>query len=454
MSTVTRTQNASAQATLFGVPARFMRPRLLVCLSCFALVSFGLLMVFSASSVTALLESGNASYYLIRQALSVLVGLIAATFLARVDYHVWSGPLLVLIWVITAALLFATALIGITTKGATRWISLGGGVSLQASEFAKVTFILVGARLSQLFFEDETLDFNRAIGLAALSLGLPLVLIVIQPDKGTTMIIVATLIVMLYLSGISMRVLGIAGIFLLLVAAVLFLGDDYSRQRIITMFNPQADPYDAGYQLLQGFYAFANGGIGGVGIGLSRQKYAYLPEAHNDFIFAIIGEETGFIGAVLVIVLFVLLVVSAFKIAQYAPDLSGRLIASGAGALLIIQMMVNIGGVLGIIPLTGKPLPFLSYGGSSMISSLMLVGLIVSVSRQSRLPETQYDRSRKNLRAHMTQDGSEYTSGAPVFTLVEGGSSTSSSADTPQSRYPSRATPLAGTRSQGQRNKS
>ena len=261
------------------------------------------------------------------------------------------------------------------------------------------------------------MEFFKKFAIAAL---VPLALILAQPDKGSTLIIVGTLLVIGYLADVDRRVLAAIGVVGFIGFAFLSLKDDYSRARVMTMLNPWADYYGAGYQLAQGFYAFGSGGIFGVGFGFSRQKYSYLPMAHNDFIFAVIGEELGFIGVLGLLAVFGALVWAGFKIARYAPDLTGRLIAAGCTSMFIIQAFVNIGGVLGLLPLSGKPLPFISYGGSTIMSSILMVGLLMSVSRQSRLPETEHDRQRASWSIAEEQDSFD----APGFsglTVVDGG---------------------------------
>ena len=209
---------------------------------------------------------------------------------------------------------------------------------------------------------------------------------------------------MAYLAGVPRRyfknALIAAGVIVLLFA----LKDDYSRQRILTVFNPWKDEFGAGYQLIQGFYAFGSGGLFGVGIGMSRQKYFYLPMAHNDFIFAVIGEELGLMGTLGTLFGFAVVVWAGLQIARYAPDLTGRLVAAGCTSMILIQLFVNICGVLGLIPLSGKPIPFISYGGSSIISSLLLVGFIASVSRHSSLPETVFDERRRDMSISSARD--------------------------------------------------
>jgi cell division protein FtsW len=408
-----RAKRAAQRAkTIFGVPERFERPRLVLCVAVFALVAFGLLMIYSASSIIALTSEAygnNPAYFLQRQLIFAAVGIGLAALLASQDYHLWCGGLLSVAWIVTTLLLglvmFTSS--GSDAYGATRWIQIAG-FTLQPSEFAKLTVVLTVANLCQRYFEEATLDWKHFCRLMFVGVVIPLALVLLQPDKGTTLICVATLLVMLYLSGVPSRFIGL----IIVVGLALFFAyamhDEYSRQRILTMLDPWADPYGTGYQLIQGFYAFGSGGLLGVGIGSGRQKYSYLPMAYNDFIYAVIGEECGLIGSLGVLVGFAAILWAGFRIARYAPDLSGRLIAAGSVSMLVIQLFVNICGVLGIIPLTGKPIPFLSYGGSSIISCLMLVGLTVSVSRSSHLTETDYDRRRSDIslafRAHPRQD--------------------------------------------------
>ncbi|WP_417803050.1 FtsW/RodA/SpoVE family cell cycle protein, partial [Thermophilibacter provencensis] len=213
-----------------------------------------------------------------------------------------------------------------------------------------------------------------------------------------TMVLGITIVTMGYLAGVPKRILAAFLVLGVLGFLGLSLKDDYSRQRLLTMLNPESDPYGAGYQLLQGFYAFGSGGLFGVGIGFSKQKYSYLPMAHNDFIFAVIGEECGLVGTLGLLAGFALFAWAGFRIALHAPDLAGRLIAAGCTTLVVIQMLLNVVGVIGIFPLSGKPIPFVSYGGSSVIASLMLAGMVVSVSVHSRLPETAHDGARRSLR--------------------------------------------------------
>lgn len=404
MATARRTQateraerrSRREEGSLFGVPERFMRPRLVLIAVTAVLVGFGMLMVYSASSVTALSATGDAAYYLKRQALFAAAGMLPCLVLVKLDYHLWARTLINVVWVVTVGLLIMVLVAGTDNDmGASRWIELGF-FQLQPSEFAKLTVVFTAANVAERYFEEASIDWNQFLKLLVGGVGVPLALIILQPDKGCVMVLGVTLVVMGYLAGIPKRLLLIflgAG---LLGFIALSMKDDYSRQRLLTMLDPWSDPYDTGYQLIQGFYAFGSGGLTGVGIGMSTQKYSYLPMAHNDFIFAVIGEECGLVGTVGLLAGFAIFAWAGFRIARYAPDLSGRLVAAGCTTLVIVQLLLNVSGVLGIFPLSGKPIPFVSYGGSSIIASLMLVGTIVSVSVHSHLPETAYDGARRS----------------------------------------------------------
>ena len=397
-----RASAASSALEGEGVPARIMAPRILFIACSTGLLLFGLLMIYSSSSIVGLTSKAygyDPSYFLVRQIAFSVAGLVFAAALAIFDYRRWQGTALKVMWVLTflSLVLVYTPIAGHDAYGATRWIAMGP-FSLQPSEFAKVTVLLTGALIAQKRFEEGSIDNAQAVKLLLGGVAVPMLLILFQPDKGTTGVLAVTLLVMAYLAGVPMRkilLILLAGVG---VAAVLALRDEYSRARVMTMFDPFSDEFGAGYQLVQGFYALGSGGLTGVGIGLSRQKYNYLPMAHNDFIFAVVGEELGFVGALLMIATFCVLLWAGLKIAENAPDLMGRLVAAGCTTLIVVQLLLNVCGVIGIFPLSGKPVPFVSYGGSSIISTLMLSGLVVSVSFRSTLPKTRYEERRSKLR--------------------------------------------------------
>lgn len=389
---------AFADRYIFGVPARFMAPRLLFLGAVAFLALFGLTMIYSSSSITAL-SSANANYnpafYLQRQLLFGAAGTVLAFVIARFDYHLWVRKLLVVEWLATLLLLLLvlTPFAGSDAYGATRWIQIGP-VNLQPSEFAKITLILVAANLLTEYYEGTTRSSRELQLMFIFGVLAPLGLIFVQPDKGTVTVVAVTLIIMLYFGGASGKMC--VGLLVLGIAVLAFVSyaQPYSRARIQTMINPWSDPYNKGYQLIQGLYAFGSGGVFGVGIGMSKQKYSYLPMAYNDFIFAVVGEELGLVGTLGMITAFVVLLWAGFKIARYAPDLAGQLAAVGCTVIIVAQMLLNVSGVLCMFPLSGKPIPFVSYGGSSIMSSLMLAGVVMSVSLQSKLPQTEYDDRR------------------------------------------------------------
>lgn len=397
---------------LFGVPARFMAPRLIFIGAVLALVAFGVMMIYSSSSITALSSSNNnynPAFFLSRQVGFVVGGLVLMGLEIGVGYQRLIQRFLPLLWTLAliSLIIVFTPIAGQDANGATRWIQIGP-MSLQPSEFVKITVILTAAdvlskSVTPKDWMDRTLLHEILYGIVV-----PMAFIFFQPDKGTVLVLGLTLFAMAYFSGFPMK--GLVPIFLIAVAAFVIysLKDSYSRQRFLTMLDPWADEWKSGYQLIAGFLAFASGGLGGVGVGMSRQKYSYLPYAYNDFIFAVIGEELGFVGCVLMFVGFGAACLSGLRIAKLAPNLQGMLVASGATLIIIFQLLLNVCGVLGIIPLSGKPIPFISYGGSSIISSLLLAGLVISVSLSSRLPKTTADRARASFR--LREDGA----GAPA----------------------------------------
>lgn len=399
-SSAVRTRTSTkAGSSWLRQPAELLCPRIIFALAVFALLAFGTLMIYSASSITSLISKSygyDASYFVERQLIFAAVGLVLASALVFFDYHLWSGTVLKIILAVTYLMLLAIHFTsaGSDAYGATRWIAMGP-FHLQPSEFAKVTIILSAASLMVSYQQRK--DFRELLGMFAIAIVIPLFLIISQPDKGTVLVLGTTLLVMAYGAGVPGKWVFLVLVLALLAMITLSLKQGYSRARIQTLADPWADPFGSGYQLTQGFMAFGSGGLFGVGIGMGRQKYSYLPMAYNDFIFAVIGEECGLVGTLAVLVAFAALLWAGFRIAKYAPDLCGRLIAMGCTSLLVIQMLLNVSGVVGAFPLSGKPIPFLSYGGSSIMSSLMLVGLVLSVSFHSELPQSEHEQRRNEL---------------------------------------------------------
>lgn len=401
----------AGERLIAGVPARIMKPRLVFLACLVAIIAFGLLMVYSASAVEAQSDGLAPTHYLERQVLFAIAGaaIIAVLALAPRLWSWMAGDGSWVLWGIAFALLVFVSAIGIVGGGARRWIDLGF-FTLQPSEFLKPAIILVAAKLISAYYSEGTIDGNYFTSRFAVVALLSLVLVFSQPDMGTTMIIAATLLVMLVLGGISMRVVG-GFIIAVVVAAVIMIAiAPYRLARFTVLLDPWADPYGDGYQATLAIMAFASGGLFGRGIGNSTMKYMYLPEAHNDYILAIIGEELGFVGTVIFFAVFLLMIVSAFKIAEQAPSPFARLVAQGCATVLAVQFLVNALGILSVIPMTGKTMPFISYGGSSLIASMILAGLILRVSMESN-PHTIYDARRQEFAVMSSEDESSSHTG-------------------------------------------
>ena len=382
-----------------GVPARIMRPRL-VFLSCLiAICMFGLLMIYSASSVESLQENGSSWFFLYRQAIFMFIGFVLFAmigsrllpwplFRSKLVWGVWFGVLVLLI-----AVLFVGQ--GAEEWGASRWIDLGI-FNLQPAEVAKPVIIVLTAKIFADYFEDGTIDTRAFLIQMLIMLPFPLFLIFREPDLGTTIIIALTVFAIAILCGLPWRVVAFVTIAAFVLGAAAIVTSPYRAKRFLAYLDPWSDPYDTGYQATLAIMAFASGGLFGRGIGNSTMKYHYLPEAHNDYILAIIGEELGFVGTAIFVLVFVAMIIAAFYICREAPTLHAQLLASGCTIILAVQFLINVFGILGVMPMTGKPLPFVSYGGSSIIASLVLAALIFRVSVESNV-ETAADRRRSGM---------------------------------------------------------
>jgi len=352
---------------------------------------FGLVMVLSASSVIALDQYGSSWYVAMRQALWLAVGTAACVVVLRVDYHRWrrwATPALALSGVLLALVLVPG--VGVEVNGASRWLGYGA-VSLQPSELAKLTVLVFAADLlaRRAAWMD---DLRLTLVPVTVVFGTIALLVMAQPNLGTTLVLGAIVLSLLWVAGtplIPLTGLAAAGA---LAATALALWAPYRRARVLAFLNPMADYQNGGYQNVQSLVGIASGGITGTGLGESRAKWGFLPEAHTDFIFAIIGEELGLIGALFLVSLFVALCVLGSRAALLAPDRFGMLIAAGVTVWFGVQAFINIGAVIGILPITGVPLPFVSYGGSSLLFSMIGAGLLLNVARQAQLPESSRRR--------------------------------------------------------------
>jgi cell division protein FtsW len=346
------------------------------------LVVLGVLAVYSSSFALGLLEFGDANYFVLRQVFFAVMGAAAMFVLMKSDYRRLRliSPLLMLAAILG---LFAVLVpgIGMEHNGATRWIGIGGPIPpLQPSEFAKLALIIyVSAWLAGR--GDNVKTFWLGFFPCVLLVGFVAGLVMLEPDLGTAIVLVLTTMTLVFVAGASITHVfafaGVGGV----VASMLILAGEYRTDRIFAFVSAEDDPSGRGFQTLQLLIALGSGGVHGLGLGASRQKFFYVPGAHTDGIFAIIGEELGFIGAAAVILLFAFLMVRGFRVILRARDDFGSLLAVGIVSWIGYQALINVGGITRTLPLTGIPLPFLSYGGSALVAMLAAVGILLSVSR-------------------------------------------------------------------------
>jgi cell division protein FtsW len=344
------------------------------------LVALGLVMVFSSSSAIAYSYSHDTAYYLKRQLVYLVVGLVLAYGAYRLDYRKLRAlaPALV---VATFVLLVLTLIphVGYATGGARRWLGFSA-VSFQPSELGKLALVIfLAAKLSHLGENVRSLSKGVAPALfITLLLAAP---VFFEPDMGTASLYIFTAFAVLFTAGARFEHLIMCMLVMLPAAAIAIGSSAYKRARIFAFLDPWKDAQNSGYHTVQSLLALGSGGIVGLGLGASRQKYFYLPEAYTDYIFAVLGEELGLLGCIAVIALFVLFAIRAVSLAIKAPDRFGMLLAMGCMFMIVIQALINIGVVSSSWPVTGVPLPFISFGGTSMIVSLIAVALIANVGR-------------------------------------------------------------------------
>lgn len=346
------------------------------------LVVFGLIMVFSASAPAASAYQNNPYYYIIRQAIFAALGIAAMWVLSYFDYHNFE-KFAFMILVGSFLLLFAVYIPGIgeVRNNARRWINIGIS-TLQPSEVVKVAIIIYFA-YSLSIIKDKIKKFRTGLLRYLIILGLFAVVLLKEPHLSATLVIVAVGCVMLLVAGARFSHFAAMGACALPVLAFMIYQQPYQLERITTFLNPFADVSDTGFQVVNSLYAIGSGGIFGLGLGMSRQKFLYLPEPQNDFIFAIVCEELGWVGAALVLVLFGILIWKGYRIAQEAPDMFGTLLATGITTLVAIQVAVNVAVVTSSVPVTGMALPFFSYGGTSLMILLGCMGILLNISRQT-----------------------------------------------------------------------
>ncbi len=368
-------------------------PDFLLLFMTLALVGFGFVMVFSASSIIAIQKYGDMWYFTRRQAMWIGLGLFAMSVLMNIPYQKyqkWS------VWLAGGSLLLLTLVLipslGIEVNGARSWIGTDA-FRMQPSEFAKLGLILYLAAL--ISKKDEQFrDFKKGLLPAILVTAIFALLIAAEPDLGTAMILTGTALCVIISGGANLKHLFYIGTPIVLGIGIFALTFPHVIGRLTSFLNPWEDPYETGFNLIQSLYAFGHGGITGVGFGRSIQKYQYLPYPHNDFIFSVIAEELGFIGVCFIFFLYLLLIWRILFICLRMRDTFCTLVGVGIASMIGIQTFVNIGGVSGAIPISGVTLPFISYGGSSMLACLMGIGIILSISREVNRRKLKEEKSQ------------------------------------------------------------
>jgi cell division protein FtsW len=384
-----RSSSALRADRTHALPLRHSRPEqappdTLLFAAVAALVGIGLVMIYSASSVTAYAEHLGTAYYLKRQFLWLAVGSVLAYGAYRIDYLLLRRytPYL-LLGCIAGLMLAFVPHVGVLVNGAHRWIGYRS-MTLQPSEFAKLGLVIFLA--AWLSGRAPHIDIAKLTSLIAAFAPIVVIagLILKEPDFGTASLIVMVGLVMLFAAGARIAHLMAVLAAMVPAGALMLIHNVTWRTRIFAFVNPWRDPENTGFHIIQSLYALGSGGLFGVGLGASREKFFYLPEQYTDFIFSVLGEEWGLVGALIVVALFVVIAFKSVRIALSAREPFGFLLAIGCGAMIVVQAFVNIGVVTSSWPVTGVPLPFVSFGGSALVVDLIAIALILNVGRQRR----------------------------------------------------------------------
>ena len=345
------------------------------------LMLFGLLMIYSSSYIWSEYKYGNAFHYVLYQGIFVLISIVLIFFVSRIKtdlYYKYAHKLLTISIILLVLVLIPG--IGIIRNGSRSWFGIAG-FGIQPSEFAKLSLIIFASKYlekSNKFLKDYKKGVFPILGILFFVFGL----IMLEPDFGTGMILVISIIALLFMAGVNMKffiglgIVGLIGIVALIIIA------PYRMDRITSFLNPWSDPLGTGFQIIQSLYSIGPGGLLGMGLFNSRQKHFYLPEPQTDFIFSIISEEFGVIGVLIVSFLFIILLYRSFKISLRQQDMFKKYLSFGLTFQIIVQTLLNLSVVIGLIPVTGVTLPFLSYGGSSLLISSISIGIILSISRE------------------------------------------------------------------------
>ena len=347
----------------------------LVMLLCF----LGLVFIYSASSYSAQIRYNDSFYFVKKQVFGLVIGVALMLFMACFDYHKFER----LKWIVVAVSFVLLVLvfipgIGKNNYGANRWISIGG-ISLQSSEVAKFAFVI----FASVYMAKNYKETKKFIGILPVIIvgGLTCVLILLEPNLSVTLCVGMVMLIMLVVGGIRLKHFLLLLIPAICLLPILIAMEPYRLQRLMAFLDPWASPKEEGFQLIQSLYALGSGGLFGVGLFNSRQKYLFLPFSESDFIFSIIGEETGFIGAICVLTIYMIVIWQGVKIALNASDRLGAYLASGITSVIGVQLLINVAVVTGSIPPTGIPLPFMSAGGTSLMVFLAAVGMFLNISK-------------------------------------------------------------------------
>ncbi len=343
------------------------------------LLTIGVVMVYSASSYYAMFINKDSMYYLKRQLGSAVIGVVAMAFTMCIDYHKLK-KYTIAIMIVSIPLLIAVFFFE-GVNGAQRWIYIGP-LSFQPSELAKYVVVLFMAMSLEIKGEGVK-SFNTGIVPYLVISGFYAALVLAEKNLSiASVIMIVTFIILFAAGGKIKHLFGIVAPAMVAAVAAFTILEPYRMKRLLNFTNPWKDPIGDGYQLIQSFYALGAGGITGLGLGQSRQKTLYMPEPHNDFIFSIIGEELGLIGCICIIILFIIFIWRGISVAMKARDTYGTLLAIGITSVIAVQSLINIAVVTGSMPVTGVPLPFISYGGTSLVINMMAIGILLNISRQ------------------------------------------------------------------------
>lgn len=392
VKSVRKTASAKSTRQKFRVSSLWHEPDYTLIALLGVILVFGLVMLSSASSVQGFEKFGDANYFVKHQILyGIFIGLPALWVMSRIDYHIWKAyafPLMIVI--VVSLLLVLVPGIGLELLGAKRWINIGG-IVFQPSEMVKIGFLIYLAVWLEARQKDIH-DFSSGFMPFMIMVSFLVIMIAgFQRDLGTMVVIGVIAVTAYYVAGAPWKHLGIiaalgaAGmIFFIKIIPIFIPSFSYRANRLTVFLNPELDPLGIGYHINQALLAIGSGGLLGQGLGQSRQKFNYLPEVTNDSIFAVIAEEMGFMITVGLVVLFMWFMIRGYRIAKQAPDTYGTVIAAGITTWIIFQAAVNIMAMLSLVPLTGIPLPFISYGSTSLITLLASTGILINISRQTK----------------------------------------------------------------------